>query len=105
MLNVIRDRARRGLEKLRWYAKLIVERIRAESALIRLLGHAHDLERSRDEAAQSAGYRLLELWDDKGVNVFEDPQVAEALSEVRLLDEEISGLREQASLVSEVESE
>ena len=104
MLNVIRDRLRQGIEKLRWYAELIGERMKAEGALIRLLGQAHDLEMRRDEAAQRAGYRLLELWDDKGVNVFEDPQVAEALSEVRDLDEEISGLREQASLVSEVDA-
>ncbi len=104
MLNVIRDRLRRGIEKLRWYAELIGERFKAESAVIKLLGESYDLERRRDEAAQSIGYRMLELWDDKGVNVFEDPQVAEALSEVRDLDEEISGLREQASLVSEVDA-
>lgn len=104
MIAMIRQRLRQGIEKLRWYGELIGERLRAESALITLLGQAHDLEGRRDKAAQSAGYRLLELWDEDGVNVFKDPQVAEALSEVRDLDEEISGLKEQASLVSEVEA-
>ncbi len=103
MINVIRERLRAGLEKLRWLAVLIGERIRAESALIRLLGEAYALDRRRDDAAQRVGYRLLELWDEEGINVFEDPQVAEALSEARDLDDEINGLKEQASLVSEVE--
>ncbi len=103
MINVIRERLRTGLEKLRWFAELIGQRIRAESALIRLLGEAYDLDRRRDDAAQRAGYRLLELWDEEAINVFEDPQVAEALSEAKLLDDEINGLKDQASLVSEVE--
>jgi len=103
MINVIRERLRAGLGKLRWLAELIGQRIRAESALIRLLGEAYDLDRRRDDAAQRAGYRLLELWDEEAINVFEDPQVAEALSEAKLLDDEINGLKDQASLVSEVE--
>ena len=104
MLNVIRDRIRQGIEKLRWYAELIGQRVKAESALIGLLGQAHDLEARRDEAACRIGYRLLELWEQEGVNPYEDQQVAEALSEIRDLDEEIGGLREQASLVGEVEA-
>ena len=104
MIALIRERLRQGIEKLRWYAELIGERVKAESVLISLLGDAYDLERRRDEAASRVGYRLLELWDEDSVNVFEDPQVAEALSEVRDLDEEISGLKEQASLASEVEA-
>ena len=102
MINVIRERLRAGLEKLRWYAELIGERIRAESAIIRLLGEAYDLDRMRDDAARRAGYRLLELWDEEGINVFEDHHVAEALSEAKLLDDEINGLKDQASLVNEI---
>ena len=104
MIAMIRQRLRQGIEKLRWYAELIGERMRAESALISLLGQAHDLEGRRDEAACRIGYRLIELWDQEGVNPYEDQQVAEALSEIRDLDEEIAGLKEQASLVSEVEA-
>ncbi|MCK4911956.1 MAG: hypothetical protein KAR83_09950 [Thermodesulfovibrionales bacterium] len=104
MLVMIRQRLRQGMEKLRWYAELIGQRVKAESALIGLLGQAHDLEGRRDEAASRIGYRLLELWEAEGVNPYEDPQVAEALTEIRDLDEEIAGLKEQASLVSEVEA-
>ncbi len=102
MINVIRERLRAGLGKLRWLAELIGQRIRAESALIRLLGEAYDLDRRRDDAAQRVGYRLLELWDEEGINVFEDPHVAEALSEARDLLDEINGLKEQASLINEI---
>lgn len=103
MFAMVQERLREGIEKLRWYAELIGQRFRAEVALIRLMGHAHELEQRRDEAAARAGYRLLTLWDKEGVNVFEDPEVADALTEVRELEEEIDGLKEQASLVSEVE--
>ncbi len=34
--------------------------------------------------------------------IFEDPEIAEALSELGELDQEIGGLKEQASLVSQV---
>lgn len=103
MLNVIRDRIRQAIGKLRWYALLIGQRVKAESVLISLLGQAHDLEGRKDEAASRVGYRLLELWGEEGVNPYEDQQVAEALTEIQDLDEEIGGLKEQASLASEVE--
>ncbi len=70
MINVIRGRLTAGLEKLRWLADLIGARLKAESAVLRLLSDAYDLERRQDEAAQHIGYRLLELWDEEGVNDF-----------------------------------
>jgi hypothetical protein len=105
MLNILRDRLRKGIDKLRWYAELIGERFKAESAVIRLLGESYDLEQRRDEAAMRIGYRMLELWDKEGINAYEDPAIAEALTELSDLDEEIEGLKEQASLVSELEAE
>lgn len=104
MFSIIRERLIAGLLKLRWYGDLIGQRMKSESALVSLLGSAYDLERRQDDAAKRAGYRLLELWDMEGANVFEDAEVAEALSEARDLLEEINALKEQASLVSEVEA-
>ena len=95
---------KRGLNNFRWYAKVIGERMRAEASLIGILKQVEDLKEHRDVAALGLAYRLFELRDEAGsTNVFEDPEVAERLSEIEELEEEMAELKEQAGIVVEVE--
>ena len=104
MLAVIRERLRSGIERLRWYASVVGERLRAEISLISLLREAEDLNLMREEAARSIGHRVFDL-RESGRNVYEDPDVAAALEDMEALEGQIEELREGASLLGEVEEE
>ena len=104
VLAGIRESLKRGMNSFRWYARIIGERMRAEAALISLLKQAEDLKEHRDQAALGLAYRIFELRDEAAAtNVFEDQEVAERMDEIEELETEMAELKEQASLVVEVE--
>jgi hypothetical protein len=104
MLAMIRERMRSGVERLRWYASIIGERLKAEISLISLLREAEDMNIMREEAARSIGHRVFELRESGG-NVYEDAHVAAALEDMEALETQIEELREGANLLGEVGEE
>lgn len=93
----------KGIEKLRWFANILGERLRVEAAVIKLLGESGDLEKKRTALAAGIGERVFEVRQRKGVNPLKDSRVAKALTELEALDKEIEELKSRASSISRID--
>lgn len=93
-----------GLDKLKWLASLMNERLKVELAVIKLLSRSRDLERDRDALLNSIGERVFELRGRVDANVLDDTKVRKALTELEKLDTEIKGLKGKVSEIGKAES-
>ncbi len=92
-----------GVERLRWFASILSERIKVELAVIKLLWSSSDLEKRREELLKQMGKRVFELRGAGEVNLAEDVKISRPLKELEAVEAELEGLRRQVSEIGEVE--
>jgi seryl-tRNA synthetase len=88
-----------GLEKIRWLASLLSERIKVEVAVVKLLIQADGLERKRDELVRSIGERVFELRERKELDALRDPKIRQALAQMEEVDSELKELKDSVSRI------
>lgn len=92
-----------GLDKLKWFAAIVNERLKVELAVIKLLTKSRELEKNRDALRRAIGERVFELRGRVEADVLGDARVKKSLEELEKLDAEIQGLKGKVSEIGKAE--
>lgn len=103
MIGKVYQEVADGVEKLRWYLSLVIERIKMEFAVVKILGKTEKYERDKRDLLVSIGKRVHELSERKRVNVFEDREIKDSLLKLERLSGEIESLRRKVEEISALE--
>ncbi|MGW8179469.1 MAG: hypothetical protein ACWGQW_12025 [bacterium] len=103
MIGKVYQEVADGVEKLRWYLSLVIERIKMEFAVVKILGKTEKYERDKRDLLVSIGKRVHELSERKRVNVFEDREIKDSLLKLGRLSGEIESLRRKVEEISALE--
>jgi seryl-tRNA synthetase len=93
---------RKGIEKVRWFAKLFAERLKIEIAVFRLLYDADRMNKTREKLLKKIGERVMELKEHHDKNIFRDTTIAEALGEIEKLEKNMEETRAKVSDIGRV---
>ena len=99
MIERIKKNLEDGVDKVKWYSSILSERLKVESAVIRLMRDSTDLQKKRSRLLEDIGSRVFELRRSPELNLVEDRTLAGIIKEVEALDEEIETLRSRAAMV------
>jgi seryl-tRNA synthetase len=90
-----------GLNKVKWFARLLSERIRIELTVFRLLHKSEELKKKRDIMIKKIGeeaYRMNK--SDKGINPSKD--MLDAIKEIDALEPLIKETVDKAAEISRI---
>jgi hypothetical protein len=93
---------RKGIEKVRWFAKLFAERLKIEIAIFRLLYDSDKMKKTREELLKKIGERVMDLRGQYDKNILRDTVIAEALSEIEKLEVSMKETRAKVSDIGRV---
>ena len=93
---------RKGIEKVRWFAKLFAERLKIEIAIFRLLYDSDKMKKTREELLKKIGERVMDLRGQYDKNILRDTVIAEALSEIEKLEKSMKETRAKVSDIGRV---
>lgn len=93
--SVARD-IERGVDKIKWFAKTLSERVVVECSAVRLLYRTEELRRQRDELLRRIGQEVYEMRGKEG-NVYANLGIMHAIREIEILDSEIHETSEKVS--------
>jgi ArsR family metal-binding transcriptional regulator len=102
MLKNVYENIRNGVEKIKWFATLLSERMNIEIAVFKLLYQSDEMTKKREVLLKTIGERVVELKGHGDKIVFRDTDVSEALEEIEKIDKNIEDLRHKASEISRV---
>jgi hypothetical protein len=92
-----------GIEKIRWFARLLSERVRIELTVFQLLYRSEDLKKQRDEQLRKIGERVYDLREgEKDLRI--DSEVRDVMKEIETLETQIRETIEKASEISRIVS-
>lgn len=103
MIIKVKESFEAGMERLRWLASVLSERIKVEMAVVKLLWTSSDLEKKREELVRRIGERMFELRGAGDVDVFSDRKISQTLKELEGLDAELQKMKKKVSEIGEVE--
>jgi seryl-tRNA synthetase len=87
-----------GIEKVKWLARLLSERVRIEMEIVRLSWQSEELKKSRDTLLRSIGEEVyLMRKGERGI--YADRRILELLSEIEALEPR---LKETVERMSEI---
>jgi len=93
---------RKGIEKVRWFAKLFAERLKIEIAIFRLLYDSDKMKKTREELLKKIGERVMDLKEHHDKNILRDTVIAEALGEIENLEKSMEETRAKVSDIDRV---
>ncbi len=99
MINVLKRDLEAGVEKLKWFASLLSERVRIEIEVFKLLYKSEELKKKRDELLRRIGQEVYDA-RNKERNIYAIKDVADAIKELEALEPEIREKIERASEIS-----
>lgn len=99
MLRTLRESFDAGIEKIKWFAEFLSERLKVELAVFKLMGEQEKLKKKWDNLARLIGGKVFEgrnqaQWQQ---NVYKDEEVKNCLMEMELIEEEMNTLRARLS--------
>jgi hypothetical protein len=100
MVRRLKDNFDRGIEKIKWFSSLFSERLRIEYVVIKLLFQSDSLEKKKDDLLKKIGQRVLEMKEHIDKQTLRDRVIAEALSEIEKINNEIDITKKKASEIS-----
>jgi hypothetical protein len=100
MVRRLKDNFDRGIEKIKWFSSLLSERLRIEYVVIKLLFQSDRMEKKKDELLKKIGQRVLELKEHIDKQILKDRVIAEALSEIEKINNEMDITKKKASEIS-----
>jgi hypothetical protein len=100
MVRRLKDNFDRGIEKIKWFSSLLSERLRIEYVVIKLLFQSDRMEKKKDELLKKIGQRVLEMKEHIDKQILRDRVIAEALSEIEKINNEIDITKKKASEIS-----
>lgn len=103
MLVRLKGSVEAGLDKLRWLASLLNERLKVEMAVVKLLWKSRELEKDRDALLRGMGQRVFELRGRVDANLLGDSRIRKDLAALEKLEAEIKDLKGKVSEIGKVE--
>ena len=104
MLRKLNSEITNSIDRLKWFFSVLAERIKIEIAVIKILGKSERYEKEKREILVSIGTRVSEIRGSKRVNLYEDPEIKEALLRLDRLEKDINVLRKEAEEISTLEA-
>lgn len=92
-----------AIEKIKWFASLLSERVRIEIMVFKLLYKSEELKKRRDELMRKIGEEVYEL-REKEKNIYANKKVIDAIRELKTIEPEIKETIESASEISKIVS-
>ena len=103
MLKRLKNNFDSGIEKLKWFSSMFSERITVELSVFKLLYHAEEMEKERDELMKAIGQRTYEMKAGPDRNILKDRVIADAMQEIERLTSEIESTKKKAAEISRIE--
>jgi seryl-tRNA synthetase len=100
MIRRLRNNFESGIEKIKWFASLLTDRLKIELSVIKLLHESEQMEKKRDELMKKIGRRVLEMKEHADRQVLKDSVIIDTMSEIEKMDQEIEQTRKKASEIS-----
>jgi hypothetical protein len=102
MFKNVYENFRRGIEKIKWFATILSERMNIEIAIFKLLYQSEEMSKKRDVLLKTIGERVVELKGHSEKNIFRDSDIARLLEEIEKIDKNINDLKYKAGEISRV---
>ena len=100
MIKRLRNNFENGIEKIKWFASLLSDRLKIELSVMKLLHEAEQMEKKRDELVRKIGRRVLEMREHADRQVLKDSVIMDTMGEIEKIDQEIEQTRKKASEIS-----
>lgn len=101
MLETIKKDFEEAIERIKWFASLLSERVRVEIMVFKLLYKSEELKKRKDELLKKIGEEVYEL-REKEKNIYANKKVMDAIKELETLEPEIKETVERASEISKI---
>ncbi|BCB96891.1 hypothetical protein JZK55_18130 [Dissulfurispira thermophila] len=101
MFNRVKKDFDEAIEKIKWFASLLSERIRVEITVFKLLYKSEELKKRRDELMRKIGEEVYAM-RGKDKNIYANKEVIVAIKELETLQPEIQETIEKASEISRI---
>jgi seryl-tRNA synthetase len=100
MIKRLKDNFENGIEKIKWFASLLSDRLKIELSVMRLLHESEQMEKKKDELVKKIGQRVLEMREHADRQVLKDSVIMDTMSEIEKINQEIEQTRKKASDIS-----
>jgi len=100
MIRRLKNNFENGVEKIKWFASLLSDRLKIELSVMKLLHESEQMEKKRDELMKKIGQRVLEMREHADRQVLKDSVIMDTMSEIEKIDQEIEQTRKKASEIS-----
>ncbi len=100
MIKRLKDNFEDGIEKIKWFASLLSDRLKIELSVMKLLHESEQMEKKRDELIGKIGRRVLEMKEHADRQVLKDSVIMDTMDEIEKVDREIEQTRKKASEIS-----
>ncbi len=97
MIKGLKNDFMRGIEKIKWFSRIVSERLKIEITIIKLLYRSDDVDRAKDEMLLLIGKRVYEFKGNTEKNLFKDKVILESIAEIERLEKEIVELNQKIS--------
>lgn len=104
MLRKVKDNFDAGIEKIKWFASLLNERVKVEISLFSLLYQSAEMEKKRAALMRTIGERFFELRNSSEKHLLKDPAILDAIKTLDRLDSEMEDVRKKASEIEKLEA-
>ena len=102
MWTKIKRNFENGVEKIKWFASLLSDRVKIEVSVMKLLYESDRMEKKRDELMKTIGRRVFELRESSERHIMKDRVIAESISEIEQISGDIEATKKKASDISSV---
>lgn len=103
MLRKIKQNLESGVEKIKWFATVLNDRLKIEFSVVKLLYQSDRMEKQKDEIMKTIGRRVFELKAGPDKHILKDRIIEDCLNEIDHLDAEIESTKKKASEMSSTE--
>ena len=100
MIKRLRNNFEDGIEKIKWFASLLSDRLKIELSVMKLLHESEQMEKKRDELMKKIGQRVLEMREHADKQVLKDSVIMDTINEIEKINQEIEQTRKKASEIS-----
>lgn len=100
MIKRLRNNFEDGIEKIKWFASLLSDRLKIELSVMKLLHESEQMEKKRDELMKKIGQRVLEMREHADRQVLKDSVIMDTINEIEKINQEIEQTRKKASEIS-----
>lgn len=100
MYKRIKENFDSGIERLKWFANILSDRMKIELSVFKLLYQVEQKEKNREDLMKTIGERMLELKDHSEKSILKDRVIADAMGEIDTINREIEEIKKQASEIS-----